>query len=283
MHVYIPPLLELILISLHLGSLCMLVVVMIQWRRRLAEGALFGSDGSIYPWPLHEVVQFVAVLLLVYGQMSLLGAVLERTKLLTTDRRTAFFIICFQTGVYLVVFLWIRHSLRRMGISWKRAFGFGAGSVGNVFLTAGITLAAVIVPVKLLGVATKLLFEFNHWAIEPQPVLELLARLDDPWLKGGLVLFAVVAGPIVEEIIFRGILYPCLKSRVGFIHALWISSLLFAAIHRHAISMPPLFCLAAALALLYEWRGNLAACMVMHAGFNALNLTMLWIRDIFTH
>jgi membrane protease YdiL (CAAX protease family) len=82
--------------------------------------------------------------------------------------------------------------------------------------------------------------------------------------------------------LFRGIIYPALKQRLGFFHALWITSFFFAIVHGHIPSIPALFCLAIIFTLVYEWTGNLLACIAVHAGFNALNLGFALYNEYFS-
>ena len=95
------------------------------------------------------------------------------------------------------------------------------------------------------------------------------------WQKLVLGALAVLGAPVLEEMFFRGILYPTIK-QLGFPRvALWGTSLLFAAIHLNAASFIPFALLALALALLYEKTNNLLAPIATHACFNSLNLIML--------
>lgn len=97
-------------------------------------------------------------------------------------------------------------------------------------------------------------------------------RLLDPetgtWGIGFTVFLAVGVAPLVEELFFRGYVYPVFKQRVGR-HALWLSSLLFAGVHLYFINFLPVFLIGFLLARLYERTGTLAAPIVAHATANA--------------
>ena len=87
-------------------------------------------------------------------------------------------------------------------------------------------------------------------------------------------LTAIVLAPLVEEILFRALLYPTIKE-LGYPRmALFGTALLFAAIHGSLMTMLPLFFLALAWTLLYEKTNTLLAPIVAHSVFNAVNFFM---------
>jgi hypothetical protein len=92
------------------------------------------------------------------------------------------------------------------------------------------------------------------------------------------VYFAIVTifvAPFVEEVMFRGILYPTIK-QFGFPKfALWSTSMFFAISHFNAVAFVPLLFMAVILTFLYETTENLLAPIVTHALFNAANFALL--------
>jgi membrane protease YdiL (CAAX protease family) len=88
----------------------------------------------------------------------------------------------------------------------------------------------------------------------------------------------ILIAPFAEETLFRGILYPWVKS-AGFPRiAFWGSALAFGAIHMNAMNFLPLFGLALILTVLYEKTNNLLAPITAHAMFNAANFLMLLLQ-----
>jgi len=88
---------------------------------------------------------------------------------------------------------------------------------------------------------------------------------------------AIVLAPIVEEILFRGILYPLVKELGYPVLALSGTSLLFAAIHGSLLTFVPLTFFAMALVLLYEKTDTLLAPIASHSLFNAVNFTLFYV------
>jgi len=74
--------------------------------------------------------------------------------------------------------------------------------------------------------------------------------------------------PIAEELIFRGLVYKRMKTRLSAGQAVFFSALLFALYHGNPIQMIYAFPIALLLALLYERDGSLAAPILFHMGAN---------------
>lgn len=86
-----------------------------------------------------------------------------------------------------------------------------------------------------------------------------------------LLVSVVLVAPLLEEFVFRGVLYRTLKGGLGMGPAIAATSLLFALVHKNALVFLPLVVLAAGLALAYERTGDLRVPIMMHAFFNAFN------------
>jgi CAAX protease family protein len=99
-----------------------------------------------------------------------------------------------------------------------------------------------------------------------------------PW---GLVLFALIAAgttPMIEELVFRGLLFGWLRRRLG----LWLgagsSAAVFGALHWWNGQALWAALIGFLLALLYERTGSLWASIAAHAGNNALAMALVfWI------
>ncbi len=89
---------------------------------------------------------------------------------------------------------------------------------------------------------------------------------------GLLVLFEA---PLMEEPLFRGIIFRGLESSIPTWAAMAVSGFLFAIVHVNAASFIALWFLGIAFAELYRRTGTLLAPMTAHALFNATNLALL--------
>ncbi len=103
-----------------------------------------------------------------------------------------------------------------------------------------------------------------------------------------VLLLAAVAAPVVEETMFRGVLYraPCATRRasLGLLLSILVSAtvnaFVFAVIHPQGwVAIPALMSLAYAFTLMREWRGTVIPSMIMHAVSNGLVMTLLILRE----
>jgi ABC-2 type transport system permease protein len=83
-----------------------------------------------------------------------------------------------------------------------------------------------------------------------------------------LTALAVVAAPIFEEFIFRGLIFGGLRRLLGLVPSVLASAAIFAVVHPPA-AVIPVFGLGVAAALVYEATGLLLGPMIVHAVYNA--------------
>ena len=76
----------------------------------------------------------------------------------------------------------------------------------------------------------------------------------------------------MEELIFRGYLYPIMKKYTGAWFALISSSLLFGIIHVSLVPLVPLALFGAILVLLYEYTESIWTPIIAHCIFNTTTL-----------
>jgi membrane protease YdiL (CAAX protease family) len=109
------------------------------------------------------------------------------------------------------------------------------------------------------------------------PVVQILVS-PSWWQRIQVLLIASVAAPIVEETMFRGVLYRHLRDasrRLGTVLSILLSgtlvSFVFAVIHPQGIiAVPALMALAYGFTIIREWRGSVIPCMVAHGLNNGI-------------
>lgn len=182
-------------------------------------------------------------------------------------------VVTFHGAGLLLVAWFIRHH----GLTWSQAFGFREPNIGRALGLAAF-VAALVLPIAWgLNQVSALLLQSVH--VDPQvqhavKTFQQASSLSERLLFG---LFAVGLAPVVEELLFRGILYPFIK-QAGFPRlAFWGTSVLFGLTHANLMTLLPLAVLAALLVLLYEKTGNLLAPIFTHALFNFVNL--IWLLN----
>lgn len=112
------------------------------------------------------------------------------------------------------------------------------------------------------AVALAYLYALRYWHVDiPAGTLLSGGRL---WF----VALAVVAAPLCEEFIFRGLIYGGLRRSLPVWLAVAVSAAIFAVVHP-PISMLPVFVVGLCTAWTYERSKTLLAPMLVHAVYNA--------------
>jgi len=139
------------------------------------------------------------------------------------------------------------------------AIGLAVGGGLSALLLAGVSAAA------------------GH--LSPDPRIVLLMSEGDATHIVATVLLTCVAAPLVEEVLFRGLLLESLRRR-GTAAAIWLSALAFAVWHLTPAALRYYALMGALLGWLYSRRG-LACSMAAHAGFNGV-LTLAALSVVLT-
>lgn len=164
-------------------------------------------------------------------------------------------------------------------LNWVDLFGLRRISLPRLVGAGLLLLGPVVVVVNLSAYAVGAWLE-GFWELEPQNTVQAFQETDQIQVRLMMVAFAVVIAPLVEEILFRGFIYPVFKKYTDGVFAAVCSSLLFGLVHMHVGSLAPLVVLALILCLVYDRSGSLLLPIMIHAGFNAVSLTgLLFLED----
>jgi membrane protease YdiL (CAAX protease family) len=146
-------------------------------------------------------------------------------------------------------------------------------------LANGVALGvAMVAPVLLVSVLS---FELCAWIGLGNAPQDVFALLNLPAggiaLRAAVIGLAVIAAPVAEEVLFRGVLFPALLARTGsFSRALVLQALLFGAIHAHLPTFLPLAVAGVCFALGYAVTGSLVTPILMHMIFNATSIVFFF-------
>jgi membrane protease YdiL (CAAX protease family) len=190
------------------------------------------------------------------------------------------------------------------GIPWRQVreeVGLTLGRKPVLEPVIGLGGYALAIPTFGIGIiVTLVLFQLQRsWQVgdhpekyfdpveQPShPIVEWVAG-SNLWLVVQIAILACVLAPLVEETMFRGVLYCQLRvatARWGrllsFLASALIVSVLFAAVHPQGIVfIPALAGLAFGLNILREWRGTLLPSMMVHGIHNGL-VTFLLVQSL---
>ena len=132
-----------------------------------------------------------------------------------------------------------------------------------------VVRAATIVQLVLTNQTRHVQSGFEHFSVATQvPALTAIS-------VGLAVLGMVVLGPLVEEIVFRGLLFGALAPRLGVLGAAALTAILFGAAHGDLVLFPSLAALGFVAALSYAATGNLTVPLLVHVFNNAFASAIL--------
>lgn len=177
----------------------------------------------------------------------------------------------------------IGQSLAAVIYFWLCRTGAGrARPTGRAAVAKGLLAMIVVWPIVA---GTSMVTSSIARLIQGGPVdviaHDTLARLAEspmgPWLVVMSIQVVLVA-PLLEEVLYRGILQRTLTSLdLGRWTGIIITSVIFVSMHVGAArwhALPALFVLSLGFGWVYERTGRLAAPIAMHITFNALNLAL---------
>lgn len=236
-------------------------VYVIAMRRAVASTLAHGDKFPGYHWrPTEAWISLAVAGFFVLTAALSVGREAAKIDLPALESSLALYggIVIFVLGVLVTRDVPLVEAFGLKPASWPRLAGTTVYALG---MTIPAVFAAQWAAYAILGPETT-----------PQPIVEFL--LENPGWRERLavVLIAVVAAPLTEELVFRGCLYGVGRQKFGRLPAILGTSLVFALIHAHAATIPALFVLAIGLALLYEATGSLWAPVFAHAAFNGLNI-----------
>lgn len=101
-----------------------------------------------------------------------------------------------------------------------------------------------------------------------------------------LSVLASTSGPFVEEIIYRGILYPALQKRLGMAWAVALVSFLFSLVHLYQYRsnggvIAAIVILSVSLTLVRAFTGRLLPCFIIHMTFNGIVSILIIFHPFF--
>jgi membrane protease YdiL (CAAX protease family) len=103
-----------------------------------------------------------------------------------------------------------------------------------------------------------------------------------------MAFFGILIAPLLEELFFRGMLYPVLRRRWGISVAVVLTAAAFAAIHSAQLGYAwapilSIFFVGVALTLVRQITDSVAASVLTHAGYNFTLFALLWLASNHFH
>jgi membrane protease YdiL (CAAX protease family) len=185
------------------------------------------------------------------------------------------------------------------GMTWRdvrQDIGLTAGRRPALEPALGVGAYAMALPLFVVGfLITRMLMliqaahqgseqvgnDFSPIQVPSHPVVVALMN-PDWWVRLQVLLLGCLIAPLVEETMFRGVLYCHLRAAsarfrfaLSFLLSAAVTSFVFATIHPQGwVTIPALASLAFGFCLAREWRGTLVPGMIAHGIHNGVLLTI---------
>lgn len=168
------------------------------------------------------------------------------------------------TGLLLVGF-----CLVHLHVTFRQTF-IPSGCPHGLAIRKGLVYGLAVIPPMVLAM-TVMNSLVTTLGLEPQRQ-EVFDWLGDPALplavRTFLLVAVVIIAPVMEELLFRGILFAAVLKTRPFLFSALLSGTYFALIHFNAPSFLPLLALSVAFSAGYAATGSILTPIAMHVLFN---------------
>lgn len=216
-------------------------------------------------------VPLVAILPYIIYKLGTVGPSVLTPEALTQDKWLIFYSVVgiLPTHLITLAFTWFMVTEGGRRSFWK---AIGWEWPGR---PARVTIISVLIALGLYGVAWGVTTIYGGSKTE----LDLLIE-SSIYTRIATALVAVATAPLVEEVIYRGVIYPAVERVTGSVFAIFVVSLLFAGVHvwqyRHNIGVILVitalsFTLTAARAV----TGKVLPSFIIHLVFNGIQSVLI--------
>lgn len=157
-----------------------------------------------------------------------------------------------------------------------KGFGLNIRTIVKDFFMAIVNLLAAW-PIMMAAITMTLFFakliSGADYELQQHQQLEMITEYPQLPLRVMIVVLAVIIGPLLEEMLFRGFIQTTMRSFFNIRNSAWpaiaASSAFFALMHADPGHWPALFVLGVCLGYSYEKSGSLFRPIFIHIFFNA--------------
>ncbi len=260
-------------------------------RIRITEPPLTGLQPPLFPpapqaprrdpvWTGWDVVMICVVAVLgifIFGSLLGLAFALSHRALPTATAGALRIVLIAQVLSYAVVLWYMRHIVvaqyhahfdAAVRWHWPRANWF-------TWIAAGFLLAVFVQLISVLLPIPRTL-----------PIDRYFQNRTAAWMMS---VFGISMAPLVEELFFRGFLYPVLARRLGIAAGAVATAIAFALMHASQLAnawapLLILFIVGMVFTLVRVFKNAVAPTFLMHVGYNLTLFTLLYFAtDHFRH
>jgi len=225
------------------------------------------------PWKTHDVLVLVC-LMVSLSLPAVLGSAPAQPQPIQHHAHS-FFFFAQPLLIFAVMFGGMAFLVWRTHHPWRQVLGVEAHQIGSA-IRAGILYGIAALPLGFLLSAVNQ-YALKYFGVDTphQHVFTWLMDAGLSWnARALLVLIATVAGPITEELVFRGCMLPALFRKSRPIVAILVINLFFALIHFYPAGFLPLAAIGICFSLGMIATGSILTPIVMHMIFNTMSILL---------
>jgi CAAX protease family protein len=231
------------------------------------------------PWGFWDVVVAALPLIFSFALAVLVHFLPSSTGTPASETPTSTRVLIANTVVGLVIYgvilllIWLV-TVRKYHVGWS---ALGVRRPPGVYFALVIPiLVGMYVAAALVSAVVVKLF-YGGKAENPQ-VKDLTGGGGFSWTSLILALItASIVAPIIEELLFRGVLYGWLRTRWSAVGGVILSAALFSAAHAIPLILASIFVVGLTLAIVYEKTKSTLATMTLHSLFNTIGVIAVFI------
>jgi len=247
------------------------------WRRPTENPRVPLPQAELFPawsgWDLAAVLGFTVAAVAVFGMLAVGVAQVATSKQhvpLGELATNTIVVVGSQIVAYPVVILFmvlLVRSKSRAGF-WQAIRWNWPGTAAPAFLISGMAFALMVDFISRYLPIPKSL-----------PVDKYFSDITGAYLMLG---FGITLAPLVEELLFRGMLYPLVRRAAGVTAAVLVTATTFAFIHGAQLGyawapLLSIFVVSVVFTLVRERTGSVAASFLVHCGYNLALFGALWV------
>jgi len=181
-------------------------------------------------------------------------------KLVLSSMTDMLYIIYTVSGIILFSFIYKKLFKEEVGIKF-------AGISKNIPATiGGIVLFSIGMQYVCVYLMNALAAAFPSWLEDYINLIETSGLGNN--MSFGLALYAIILGPVCEELIFRAVTYSAAKKVMPYYAAIIVQAILFGAYHMNAIQGSYAFVLGLGLGYIMYLYNNIFITIFVHIIFN---------------
>jgi len=207
------------------------------------------------------------------------GVSVATREALLSDKTFVFLFVCGWLPAHLFTLVLVWAVSTRLGkLSLARVFGWNWSPAFGLLKSAGLATALFILAMLLVG-----LFGAQETDLDRILQSSRAAALT-------MAFIAVATAPLVEEMIYRGLLYSALQRAIGPLFAVIRGASMFAGMHilqywPNAGAISAISLLSLVLTVVRARTGQLLPCFVIHLVFNGVQSLIIvfepYVRELF--